>query len=57
MQQLPPGCRVAYEIRFMVSELTDAMGEWFYMIGGSATRVEWYDHKGRIHKSSTIWQG
>ena len=23
MQALPPGCRVAYEIRFMVSELTD----------------------------------
>ena len=39
MQALPPGCKVAYEIRFMVSELTDDIGEWFNMIGGSATRV------------------
>lgn len=47
MIQLPPGCRVAYEIRFMVPELTDEMGEWFNMIGGTATKKQFWDHRGR----------
>jgi len=47
MQALPPGCKVAYEIRFIVGELTNEMGEWFNMIGGSATRTQWFDNKGR----------
>lgn len=47
MIQLPPGCRVAYEIRFMVTEMTDEIGEWFGMIGGTATMLKQYDHRGR----------
>ena len=47
MIQLPPGCKVAYEIRFTVGELTDEIGEWFNMIGGSAIKKQFWDHKGR----------
>jgi hypothetical protein len=36
---MQPGCSVNYEIRFMVSELTDEMCEWFIMIGGWAGRA------------------
>jgi len=57
MQQLPPGCKVAYEIRFMVNELTDEMGEWFNMIGGSATRVRWWDGRGREHFTNQVQYG
>jgi hypothetical protein len=34
---LPPGCRVSYHIWIDVDELTDAMCEWFEMIGGTVT--------------------
>ena len=47
MISLPPGCKVSYEIRFMVLDLTDEMGEWFNMIGGIATAIKWQDAKGR----------
>ena len=57
MIQLPPGCRVAYEIRFMVKELTNDMGEWFNMIGGSATKVQWWDHKGREQFTNQVQYG
>ena len=46
MISLPPGCKVSYEIRFMVLDLTDEMGEWFNMIGGTATAIAWRDGKG-----------
>jgi hypothetical protein len=57
MQILPPGCRVAYEIRFVIRDLTDDMGEWFNMIGGSATRVEWYDMRGRKQYTNQVQYG
>ena len=57
MIQLPPGCRVAYEIRFMVRELTDDIGEWFNIIGGSATRVKWWDGRGREHFTNQVQYG
>ena len=57
MIQLPPGCRVAYEIRFMVTELTDEMGDWFNMIGGSATMLKEYDHRGRERTVKQIQYG
>jgi hypothetical protein len=57
MIQLPPGCKVAYEIRFYVNELTDEMGEWFNMIGGLATRVQWWDNKGREHFTNQVQYG
>ena len=47
MIQLPPGCCVAYEIRFTVGELTNEMGEWFNMIGGTTTKKQYWDHRGR----------
>ena len=57
MIPLPAGCRVAYEIRFVTGELTDEIGEWFNMIGGSATRVEWYDAKGRKQYTNQVQYG
>lgn len=57
MIPLPPGCRLVYEIRFMVRDLTDEIGEWFNMIGGSATRVSWYDHKGREQFTNQVQYG
>ena len=40
MIQLPPGCRVNYNIWIDVKHLTDEMCEWFEMIGGSIKEVE-----------------
>jgi hypothetical protein len=57
MIPLPPGCRIAYEIRFMVKELTDEMGEWFNMIGGSATMLKEYDWRGREHTIKQVQYG
>lgn len=37
MIALPPGCKVSYHIWIDVDELTDAMCEWFEMIGGTVT--------------------
>lgn len=47
MITLPPGCTVGYEIRFVVQDLTDDMGQWFQMQEGSAWATEEYDHRGR----------
>jgi hypothetical protein len=57
MQALPPGCRAAYEIRFIVKDLTDEMGEWFNIVGGQATRVQWWDHRGREHFTNQVQYG
>ena len=57
MIPLPPGCKLVYEIRFIIGELTNEMGEWFNMIGGSATRTKWYDHKGREHYTNQVQYG
>ena len=57
MIPLPPGCRLVYEIRFIVRDLTNEIGEWFNMIGGSATRVQWYDHKGREQFTNQVQYG
>lgn len=47
MMPLPAGCSAGYEIRFYVTELTDEMGEWFTLIGGTTSQTKWYDHRGR----------
>ena len=39
MISLPAGCKVGYEIRFVVNELTNEMGEWFELIGGRAYSI------------------
>ena len=57
MIQLPPGCKVAYEIRFHVTSLTDEIGEWFNMIGGQATSVRTWDHKGREYFVKQVQYG
>lgn len=57
MIPLPSGCRVAYEIRFYVHDLTDEMGEWFNLIGGSATMIKWYDHLGREQTKKQVQYG
>lgn len=54
---LPPGCTVGHEIKIMVHELTDDMGEWFNMIGGSATQTEWHDAKGRKKYTKQVQYG
>ena len=33
------------------------MGEWFNMIGGSATRVRWWDAKGREQFTNQVQYG
>jgi hypothetical protein len=57
MIQLPPGCKVAYKIRFYVTALTDEIGEWFNLIGGQATQVKWWDHKGREQFTNQVQYG
>jgi hypothetical protein len=57
MIPLPPGCRLVYEIRFIVNELSNDMGEWFNMIGGQATRVQWWDSKGRTQYTNQVQYG
>ena len=47
MITLPPGCTVGYEIKFIVHDLTDDMGQWFQMQEGSAWATEEFDHRGR----------
>jgi hypothetical protein len=54
---LPPGCKVSYEIRFFVSELTNEMGEWFNMIGGHAGAIEEFDYLGRKHIVKQVQYG
>ena len=54
---LPPGASRNYEIRFKLTSLTDEIGEWFNMIGGSATRVEWFDMKGRRQYTNQVQYG
>jgi hypothetical protein len=57
MIQLPPGCKLAYEIRFYVPKLTNEMGEWFNLIGGQATSVKEYDWRGREHIINQVQYG
>ena len=40
MIPLPAGCKVGYEIRFAVKDLTDDMGQWFQLQGGEAWATE-----------------
>jgi len=47
MIRLPPGCKVGYEIKFIVNDLTDTMGQWFQLQGGEAWATEEYDYHGR----------
>jgi hypothetical protein len=47
MIALPKGCTVGYEIKFVVNELTDDMGQWFQLQGGEAWATQEYDHRGR----------
>lgn len=47
MMALPPGCKVGYEIKFIVKDLTDDMGQWFQLQDGQAWASEEYDHRGR----------
>lgn len=57
MMKLPPGCGVGYEIKFYVTKLTDEMGEWFNLIGGSATAHKEYDWRGREHIVKQVQYG
>lgn len=47
MIELPPGCTVGYEIKIVVSELTDDMGKWFVLQEGRAWATEEEDGFGR----------
>lgn len=47
MIRLPPGCTVGYEIKFVVTDISDDMGLWFQMQGGEAWATEEYDYRGR----------
>lgn len=47
MIALPPGCTVGFEIKFVVNDISDDMGQWFLTQDGSAWATEEYDHRGR----------
>lgn len=47
MIPLPPGCTVSYAVIIDISELTDAMCEWYDQIGGTIVVDSHYDHRGR----------
>jgi hypothetical protein len=47
MISLPIGCTVGYEIKFVVNDLTDNMGQWFLLQGGEAWATEEFDYRGR----------
>jgi hypothetical protein len=57
MIQLPPGCRVNYEITITVRELTDDIGHWFVLQGGNAWLTEVYDHRGRKQQTRHVQLG
>ena len=57
MIPLPPGCKVSYEIRFFVLELTNEIGEWFNMIGGHTGATEEIDWRGRKHIVKKVQYG
>lgn len=57
MIPLPPGCTIGYEIKMVVDDLSDEMGKWFNMIGGSATAVEWWDSRGRRQLTNQVQYG
>ena len=47
MIRLPAGCTVGYEIKFVVTDISDDMGLWFQLQGGEAWATEEYDYRGR----------
>jgi len=53
MIPLPPGCQVSYNIRIVVSQLSDDMVQWFQDIGGKTsiepTRVSYGGGKSSYH--------
>lgn len=57
MIPLPTGCRIAYEIRFYVSDIADEMVNWFNLIGGSATTIKWYNHLGQEQFKNQVQYG
>ena len=57
MIPLPKGCKVGYEIRFMVKELTNDMGEWFLLQDGRCWAEEYYDNKGRRQMKKFVQYG
>ena len=46
MIALPPGCSVTYAVYFEVDQLTDAMIEWYELVGGRITVDRYYDNRG-----------
>jgi len=53
MMQLPPGCRVSYQIWIDVDRLTDDMSEWFTLIGGTVS-IRGYGHN--IRGKETVYK-
>jgi hypothetical protein len=47
MIALPRGCTVGFEIKFVVHDITDDMGQWFQLQEGEAWATEEFDHRGR----------
>lgn len=54
---LPPGCKVAYEVRFYVPKITDEMCDWFNLIGGTVRHHTEYDWRGREHVVTQVQYG
>ena len=53
MIQLPPGCKVSYNIWIDVDVLTDAMCEWFDLIGGTVAETPEATYS-RTHSSKSM---
>jgi hypothetical protein len=59
MMQLPPGCKVSYNIWIDVDTLTDEICEWFELIGGTvATNHNTYlNRHGKSSATRTVQYG
>lgn len=57
MIPLPPGCHLVYEIQIVTNDLTNEMGEWFTLIGGTATQIQHMDWRGRPKYEKVVKYG
>jgi len=57
MIYLPPGCSVNYPIYIEIKEMTNAIVDWYKLIGGSVTIDETYDNRGRKKEREFVQYG
>ena len=57
MIPLPPGVTVNYEVTLTLNDMPREFLEWFEEIGGTVSYAEWFDMRGRPHRTPTIRYG